>query len=441
MSVSSDRRPAERARDKLSLLRNHPLFADLPSTVIEHLGSYMKTRRVAKGATIFAKGDPGTGLMGVLTGQVKVSVASADGRDIVLNIFHEGEIFGEIALLDGQPRTADATAMSNCELIVIERRDFVPFLSDHPDVTIKFIEILCARLRRTSEQVQDVTFLNLPARLAKTLLLLTADTEASATRRKVAITQREISQIIGRSRESTNKQLREWAKRGWVRLERGGVSVLAPDRLASVAAEGSASPEFPGHALRRRFHDALGCEQLRELSACVEHPSLDGVAGNSEDLRNLLHRFFVVVDEIDDLPMLPGKLLHASPQDFPAMLVLEQDFRIIRRIADVRALVVDRLLGPMSQLGERLVTRDGQNPSGDRRARLEPVRLTPHAEERLAGDIFRDRIIADDPQYETIDPDMVPCEQDLHREPVAGRDLLDQCLIRMFPPSGPRSVD
>jgi CRP-like cAMP-binding protein len=170
---------------------------------------------------------------------VKVSVASAEGKDIVLNIFHEGEIFGEIALLDGQPRTADATAMSDCELIVIERRDFVPFLSDHPDVTIKFIEILCSRLRRTSEQVQDVTFLNLPTRLAKTLLQLTANSETPTPKRKVAITQREISQIIGRSRESTNKQLRVWAKRGWIRLERGGVSVLAPDKLAAAAAEGS----------------------------------------------------------------------------------------------------------------------------------------------------------------------------------------------------------
>jgi CRP/FNR family cyclic AMP-dependent transcriptional regulator len=239
MSVSSDRRPAERARDKLSLLRNHPLFSDLPSTVIEHLGSYMKTRRVSRGATIFAKGDPGTGLMGVLTGQVKVSVASADGRDIVLNIFHEGEIFGEIALLDGQPRTADATAMSNCELIVIERRDFVPFLSDHPDVTIKFIEILCSRLRRTSEQVQDITFLNLPTRLAKTLLQLTGGVQGSATPTKAAITQREISQMIGMSRESTNKQLRAWAKRGWIRLERGGVGVIAPDKLTAIAAEGA----------------------------------------------------------------------------------------------------------------------------------------------------------------------------------------------------------
>jgi CRP/FNR family transcriptional regulator, cyclic AMP receptor protein len=207
--------------------------------VIEHLGSYMKTRKAARGATIFAKGDPGTGLLGVLSGSVKVSVASAEGKDIVLNIFREGEIFGEIALLDGKPRTADATAMSDCELIVIERRDFVPFLQKQPDMTLKFIEILCARPRRTSEQVQDVTLLNLPTRLAKALLQLTAGGEGAGPKRKVTITQREISQIIGRSRESTNKQLRAWAKRGWIKLERGGVTVVASDKLARVAAEGS----------------------------------------------------------------------------------------------------------------------------------------------------------------------------------------------------------
>jgi CRP/FNR family cyclic AMP-dependent transcriptional regulator len=229
----------ERTRDKLSLLRSHPLFRDLPPAVIEHLGSYMKTRRVARGTTIFAKGDPGSGLMGVLAGAVKVSVASADGKDIVLNVFREGDIFGEIALLDGRPRTADATAMSDCELIVIERRDFVPFLSSQPEVMLKFIEILCSRLRRTSEQVQDITFLNLPTRLAKTLLQLTGGVQGSATPSKASITQREISQMIGMSRESTNKQLRAWAKRGWIRLERGGVGVLAADKLTAIAAEGA----------------------------------------------------------------------------------------------------------------------------------------------------------------------------------------------------------
>ena len=179
------------------------------------------------------------GSWGVLAGTVKVSVASAEGKDVVLNLFHEGEVFGEIALLDGRPRTADATAMSECELVVIERRDFVPFLSDHPDVMLKFIEILCSRLRRTSEQVQDITFLNLPTRLAKTLLQLTAVEDGSATRRKAAVTQREISQMIGISRESTNKQLRAWAKRGWIRLERGGVNVVAPDKLTAITADGS----------------------------------------------------------------------------------------------------------------------------------------------------------------------------------------------------------
>jgi CRP-like cAMP-binding protein len=230
-----------RAPDKISLLRGHPLFRQLSPAVLERLGSYMKRRSLPRGATIFAKGDPGIGLMGVLKGAVKISVPSADGRDIVVNIIHEGEIFGEIALLDGQPRTADASAMTDCELIVIERRDFLPFLRSEPDLTTQIIEILCARLRRTTEQVQDVTFLNLPARLAKAVLRLAGEAESATPPRKVTITQREISEIIGRSRESTNKQLRAWAKEGWIRLERGAVTVVQPDKLAEVAAE---SAEF-----------------------------------------------------------------------------------------------------------------------------------------------------------------------------------------------------
>jgi CRP/FNR family transcriptional regulator, cyclic AMP receptor protein len=223
--------------DKLVLLRQHALFRDLPVPIIERLASYMKTRRVARGKAIFAKGDPGTGLLGVLAGSVKISVASADGRDIVLNIIQQGEIFGEIALLDGHPRTADASAISDCELATIERREFLQFLRTQPEVMLKFVEILCARLRRTSEQVQELTFLNLPTRLAKALVRLTGD-DPSSPRKKVTITQREISQIIGRSRESTNKQLREWEKRGWVRLERGGLAILAPHKLTEIAEEG-----------------------------------------------------------------------------------------------------------------------------------------------------------------------------------------------------------
>jgi len=238
MAVGSRRQTPAVTADKLAILRRHSLFGQLPPDAIKYLGSYMNRQSFPRGSVIFANGDPGTGLMGVLAGAVKISVASADGRDIVLTIMHEGEIFGEIALLDGHPRTADATAMTDCELMVIERRDFIPFLRSQPDLAIQIIEILCSRLRRTTEQVQDVTFLNLPTRLAKTLLRLIAETERPGSA-KVSITQCEISQIVGRSRESTNKQLRSWAKHGLIRLERGAVVVLRCDKLTELAAQGS----------------------------------------------------------------------------------------------------------------------------------------------------------------------------------------------------------
>jgi CRP/FNR family transcriptional regulator, cyclic AMP receptor protein len=116
---------------------------------------------------------------------------------------------------------------------------FIPFLRSQPDLTIKIIETLCARLRRTSEQVQDLTFLDLPTRLAKALLQLIRGGEGAAAGRKVTITQLELSQIIGQSRESTNKQLRDWAREGWIRLGRGAVTVLRQDRLVELARQGS----------------------------------------------------------------------------------------------------------------------------------------------------------------------------------------------------------
>jgi CRP-like cAMP-binding protein len=238
VQLSRNAKSPPRVLDKLAPLRNHPLFREFPPSVIEHFGTYMTRRSVRRGATIFAKGDPGTGLMAVLWGSVKISVPTADGREAVLNIINPGEIFGEIALLDGRSRTADAVAMDDCELMVIDRRDFIPFLREQPDIALKFIEILCARIRHTSEQVEDVMYLSFPGRLAKALLQLTGGPEAPATHRNIRITQRELSSIIGMSRESTNKQLRAWENRKWVRLQRGGIAVLNPSALAKLAAEG-----------------------------------------------------------------------------------------------------------------------------------------------------------------------------------------------------------
>ena len=227
------------ANERTSLLRNHHFFCELSPAILDRLAAYMKRQSAPKGSVIFEKGDSGIGLIGVLAGAVKISVGSLEGREIVLNIIRAGEIFGEIALLDGRPRTADATAMTDCELVVIERREFVTFLRGEPDAMFKLMEILCDRLRRTSDQVKDMTFLNLSVRLAKTLIGLTANTGPAGQKHKVRITQREIGQIVGRSRESINIQLRAWVRRGWLRLERGSVTVLAADKLAEVAAAGS----------------------------------------------------------------------------------------------------------------------------------------------------------------------------------------------------------
>jgi len=223
--------------DKRAILREHPMFSVLDPDVIDRLASYSHSRSVAAGTAIFAKGDPGSSLFAVCSGTVKISNRSPEGKDAVFNLINPGEIFGEIALLDGRPRTADAVAMADCELMVIDRRDFIPLVRTRPDVALRLIEVLCARIRHTSEQVEDVLFLDAPARLAKALLWLTKDAKPPR-QAKVAITQREIGQIIGISRESTNKQLRLWEDQRWIRLERGGLVVLSPDPLAEIANSG-----------------------------------------------------------------------------------------------------------------------------------------------------------------------------------------------------------
>lgn len=221
--------------DRVALLANHYLFQNLPAAVIERIAAYMTRRTVARGRVIFRKDDPGSGLMGVISGMVRISVQSADGKEIVLNIIHPGEVFGEIALLDDKPRTATAAAVTDCELMVIDRRDFVAFLRGEPDVALKFIEILCERLRRTSRQLEEMAFLNLPSRLAKTLLQLA---DSGSPDGEVSITQRELGNIVGTSRESTNKQLRAWAARKWIRVERGRITILKPAAIAAIADSG-----------------------------------------------------------------------------------------------------------------------------------------------------------------------------------------------------------
>jgi CRP/FNR family transcriptional regulator, cyclic AMP receptor protein len=235
--------------NKLSVLRKHPIFCDLEPDAFDQLCRYAKYTTVKRGATICSKGDLGNSLFAVISGTVKISVSSPDGRNAILNLVRAGELFGEVAVLDGLERTADATANTNCELFVIDRREFLPFVRSQPELAMKFIELLCARLRWTSEQVEQVILQDLPGRLASALLGLTEKRKLEPEGRTIAITQQEISEMVGMTRESINKQLRAWASRNWVRLEHGAIVVLNAASLRELVEVGSEA-ERVAHDLR-----------------------------------------------------------------------------------------------------------------------------------------------------------------------------------------------
>src|ERR1700738_5213595 len=156
--VSQDKKVAARpvASSKLAVLRKHPIFCDLDPEALDQLSRYAQYTTLKRGTTLVSKGDPGTSLIAVISGTVKISVSSPDGRSAILNLIGPGEIFGEVAVLDGLARTADHPANSNCEIFVIDRREFLPFVRSQPALAMKFIELLCARLRWTSDQVEQV---------------------------------------------------------------------------------------------------------------------------------------------------------------------------------------------------------------------------------------------------------------------------------------------
>ena len=144
---------------KLKILSANPLFKNFEPSIIDRIVSRAVIRKIKKGTVLFRKGDIGSTLYAVCAGSVRISVPSEQGQDAIFNVIPSGELFGEIALLDGGPRTADAVAVEDSELMIIDRRDFIPMVRENPDVAMKLIELVCARLRRTSEQVEDIMFL------------------------------------------------------------------------------------------------------------------------------------------------------------------------------------------------------------------------------------------------------------------------------------------
>jgi CRP-like cAMP-binding protein len=185
------------------------------------------------GQTVFSRGGEGDSMLAVIEGEVRVTLANPDGRIRTLAIFRPGDIFGEIALLDGKPRTADATAVTDGVLLRFERRDVLPILRGTPEVTDALLQMLCERLRRTSDQVEEQSFLDLEAQLARATLRLAKDGPS------IRITQGALAELIGASRESVNRQQRKWDAAGMIIKRKGGMTLKDRAALEAIAMGGA----------------------------------------------------------------------------------------------------------------------------------------------------------------------------------------------------------
>jgi len=235
---ASDRGTLDQARQ---LLGECVLFHGLSPKERNDLVSRARIRTFPSGETIFLMGASGDSMMAVLDGNVRISVPSPEGKEIVLAIIQPGEVFGEIAVLDGKERTAEATAMTDCTLAILERRDVMGFLETNPTGWPRLVDLLCARLRHSDRQIAEMAFLQLPVRLAKALLRMADMAAGLAGARagaRIRLTQRELGNIVGMTRESVNKCLREWQRKGMIKIEDNEIVIVRRDQLENVAHTG-----------------------------------------------------------------------------------------------------------------------------------------------------------------------------------------------------------
>ena len=216
------------------VLSQHFLLRHLAEAELDQLLQFAKLRRARAGEVLFQKGDAGDGLMAIMKGRIRISTLSEDGKEVVLNILGRGELFGEIALIDGKERSADASVIEDAELVVIDARDFMPFLAARPELATRLLVLLCQRIRWVSNLYEDAVFRHLPARLAKHLLWLAdsfgSDTKAGK-RIGIKLSQQDLGNLMGTTRESVNKQMRQWIDDGLVTVERGYITIHDQDAL------------------------------------------------------------------------------------------------------------------------------------------------------------------------------------------------------------------
>ena len=216
-------------------LAHTPLFAALDDEAAEALRATMTDIRVEKGDTLFHEGEPGDRLFVIVDGKIKLGASSGDGRETLLAVLGPGEMFGELSLFDPGPRTSTATALTPAHLMALGHDDLMPWLRGRPEVARSLLRALAKRLRRTNEAMADLVFSDVPGRVAKALLELAAKFGTRQPDQSVLVThdltQEELAQLVGASRETVNKALADFQNRGWLRLEQRSVVLVDLERL------------------------------------------------------------------------------------------------------------------------------------------------------------------------------------------------------------------
>jgi CRP-like cAMP-binding protein len=223
------------------ILAKVPLFSGLPAEERERLGRRLFSRRYARGTVIFLEGDEGTALCLIAEGWIRIQLTGADGREVVLNVYGPGDFFGELALLDGEPRSADAIAQDAAWVFWLQRADFAAFLASHPRAAMTMLASLSRRLRHTTRVVRDATLRDVPARLARVLLDLAArhgQAIPQGIRIESRMTQAELAAMVSASRESVNRALRGFEQRGLIDWDSSRITIKRPEQLR-VRADGA----------------------------------------------------------------------------------------------------------------------------------------------------------------------------------------------------------
>jgi CRP/FNR family transcriptional regulator len=243
--------------DEEGVLRQAPLFNALDEDEARALRRQMTEVKLSRGEHLFNEGDDGDCLYVVLDGKIKLTRAAADGRENLISVLGPGEMFGELSLFDPRPRTSTASAVTDVVLASLRHEALQPWLKERPEVSLHMLRALAQRLRRANDVTADLVFTDVPGRVAKNLLDLAdrfGTQEPDGLHVHHDLTQEELAQLVGASRETVNKALADFAARGWLQISARSVLILDVDRLRKRARLTGGSGSRAGHGLtiRRR---------------------------------------------------------------------------------------------------------------------------------------------------------------------------------------------